>query len=69
MLNYDQEFTQEKLEENTETLHEPKQSNQSEEEGEPVNSDFSSKSVDEVFSLTNQVIERVLETDHSLKEH
>ncbi|XP_050063106.1 tigger transposable element-derived protein 1-like [Aphis gossypii] len=63
MNNYDQELTLEELEEITAIQNEPKQFNQEEEEEEPVKLDFSSKSINEIFSLANQLTERVLETD------
>lgn len=46
--------------------NEPKRSDQDEEE--PVEPDFSSKTVDEFFSLANQLNERVFETDPYLPE-
>jgi len=63
MNNYDQELTLEKLEEITAIQNEPNQSNQNDEEEEHVKLDFSSKKINEVFSLANQLTERVLETD------
>ncbi|KAL4084407.1 hypothetical protein QTP88_028230 [Uroleucon formosanum] len=62
MNNYDQELTLEELEEIILIQNERNQSNQDDEE-EPVKLDFSSKSINEVFSLANQLTERVLETD------
>jgi len=50
----------EDLEEITETLNETKQSEDYEEEEEPVKQDFSSKSIKEIFSLANQLTEQVL---------
>lgn len=45
------------------------QSKQDDEEEEPVKLDFSSKSINEVFSLTNQLTELVLETDPLTEKH
>ncbi|KAF0746713.1 tigger transposable element-derived protein 1-like [Aphis craccivora] len=63
MFNYDQELTLEDLEEITDTPNEPKQSEDDEEEVEPVKPDFSSKSIKEIFSLANQLTEKVFMTD------
>lgn len=63
MLNNDQGLTLEDLEEITATPNEPKQTEDDEEEKEPVKPNFSFKSIKEVFSLANQLTERVLQTD------
>jgi len=48
-------------------LNKPKQSKQDEEEKEPKEPDFSSKKINENFSLANQLTGRVHETDPLIK--
>lgn len=61
MLNYNQELTLEELKEITIIPNEPKESKQDEKE-EHVKPDFFSKLINEIFSLANQLTERVLDT-------
>lgn len=66
MLNHDKELTLEELEEIIAPSNEPKQSKQDEEKKEPVKPDISSKTINKIFSLTNQLTERITRLSQEL---